>query len=96
VPDGPCRSLPRTGIWRDLRASAIGDALARRRRGRGSRRCDYAAIWTCAHRCKPRTRWPCLTVGPHHIGVPYGGWARAEGIEEMLSYTETKVLSIKL
>ncbi len=40
-------------------------------------------------------------VGPHYIGVPYGGMknsgvGREEGIEEMLSYTETKVLNIVL
>ncbi len=41
------------------------------------------------------------TVGPHYLGVPYGGMknsgvGREEGIEEMLSYTETKVINIKL
>lgn len=40
-------------------------------------------------------------VGPHYLGVPYGGMknsgvGREEGIEEMLSYTETKVLNIIL
>ena len=40
-------------------------------------------------------------VGPHYVGVPYGGMknsgvGREEGIEEMLSYTETKVLNIVL
>ena len=45
---------------------------------------------------------PCLsTVGPHYLGVPYGGMknsgvGREEGMEEMLSYTETKVINIKL
>lgn len=40
-------------------------------------------------------------VGPHYLGVPYGGMknsgvGREEGIEEMLSYTETKVINIVL
>lgn len=40
-------------------------------------------------------------AGPHYLGVPFGGMknsgvGREEGIEEMLSYTETKVLNIVL
>src|SRR3546814_19847006 len=40
-------------------------------------------------------------VGPHYIGVPYGGMknsgvGREEGIEELLSYTEPTVLNIVL
>lgn len=38
-------------------------------------------------------------VGPHYVGVPYGGMknsgvGREEGLEEMLSYTETKSYNI--
>ncbi|AXC50533.1 aldehyde dehydrogenase family protein [Paracoccus suum] len=38
-------------------------------------------------------------VGPHYVGVPYGGMknsgvGREEGIEELLSYTEIKAISI--
>ena len=38
-------------------------------------------------------------VGPHYVGVPYGGMknsgsGREEGIEEMLSYTEVKSINI--
>ncbi|MBN9888156.1 aldehyde dehydrogenase family protein [Salipiger abyssi] len=38
-------------------------------------------------------------VGPHYVGVPYGGLknsgvGREEGLEEMLSYTETKSFNI--
>ncbi|RDE07853.1 aldehyde dehydrogenase family protein [Pelagibacterium lacus] len=38
-------------------------------------------------------------VGPHYVGVPYGGMknsgvGREEGLEEMLSYTETKSFNI--
>jgi acyl-CoA reductase-like NAD-dependent aldehyde dehydrogenase len=72
---------------------------------------DYgltAAIWTrdiknalnAARRVRAGHVW-INTVGPHYIGVPYGGMknsgvGREEGLEEMLSYTETKVLNIKL
>jgi len=40
-------------------------------------------------------------AGPHYLGVPFGGMknsgvGREEGIEEMLSYTETKVINIVL
>jgi aldehyde dehydrogenase (NAD+)/betaine-aldehyde dehydrogenase len=67
-----------------------------------------AAIWTrdiknalnTAHRVHSGYIW-INGVGPHYLGVPYGGKkgsgvGREEGIEEMLSYTETKVLNIVL
>lgn len=67
-----------------------------------------AAIWTkdiknalnTARRIDAGHIW-INGVGPHYIGVPYGGMknsgvGREEGIEEMLSYTETKVLNIVL
>jgi aldehyde dehydrogenase (NAD+)/betaine-aldehyde dehydrogenase len=67
-----------------------------------------AAIWTrdiknalnTARRINAGHIW-INGVGPHYLGVPYGGMknsgvGREEGIEEMLSYTETKVLNIIL
>lgn len=67
-----------------------------------------AAIWTrdignaisAARRIQSGHIW-INGVGPHYLGVPYGGMknsgvGREEGIEEMLSYTETKVLNIAL
>ncbi len=67
-----------------------------------------AAIWTrdiknalnTARRIQAGHIW-INGVGPHYLGVPYGGMknsgvGREEGIEELLSYTETKVLNIVL
>ncbi len=67
-----------------------------------------AAIWTrdiknalnAARRVRSGHIW-INTVGPHYLGVPYGGLknsgvGREEGLEELLSYTETKVINIKL
>jgi acyl-CoA reductase-like NAD-dependent aldehyde dehydrogenase len=67
-----------------------------------------AAVWTrdinnalnTARRIQSGHIW-INSVGPHYLGVPYGGMknsgvGREEGIEEMLSYTETKVLNIAL
>lgn len=67
-----------------------------------------ASIWTrdiksalnAAKRVRSGHVW-INTVGPHYLGVPYGGMknsgvGREEGIEELLSYTETKVINIKL
>ncbi|WP_425417607.1 aldehyde dehydrogenase family protein [Oricola indica] len=67
-----------------------------------------AAIWTrdikdalnTARRIQAGHIW-INGVGPHYLGVPYGGMknsgvGREEGIEELLSYTETKVLNIFL
>jgi len=86
--------------WRD-----IDEAMSR------ANGVDYgltAAIWThdiknalnAARRIRSGHIW-INTVGPHYLGVPYGGMknsgvGREEGIEEMLSYTETKVINIKL
>jgi aldehyde dehydrogenase (NAD+)/betaine-aldehyde dehydrogenase len=67
-----------------------------------------AAVWTrdiknaleAARRVRSGHIW-INTVGPHYLGVPYGGLknsgvGREEGLEELLSYTETKVINIKL
>ena len=86
--------------WRD-----IDEAMSR------ANGVDYgltAAIWThdiknalnAARRIRSGHIW-INTVGPHYLGVPYGGMknsgvGREEGMEEMLSYTETKVINIKL
>jgi acyl-CoA reductase-like NAD-dependent aldehyde dehydrogenase len=94
---GPVLSVTR---WRDI------DEAMERANG-----VDYgltAAIWTrdiknalnAARRVRSGHVW-INTVGPHYLGVPYGGMknsgvGREEGIEEMLSYTETKVINIKL
>ena len=94
---GPVLSVTR---WRD-----IEEAISR------ANGVDYgltAAIWThdiknalnAARRIRSGHIW-INTVGPHYLGVPYGGMknsgvGREEGIEEMLSYTETKVINIKL
>jgi len=67
-----------------------------------------ASIWTrdikhaldAALRVRSGHVW-VNSVGPHYLGVPYGGMknsgvGREEGLEELLSYTETKVINIKL
>jgi acyl-CoA reductase-like NAD-dependent aldehyde dehydrogenase len=94
---GPVLSV---ASWRDV------DDVMERANG-----VDYgltASIWThdiksalnAAKRVRSGHVW-INTVGPHYLGVPYGGMknsgvGREEGIEELLSYTETKVINIKL
>jgi aldehyde dehydrogenase (NAD+)/betaine-aldehyde dehydrogenase len=94
---GPVLSV---ASWRDV------DEVMQRANG-----VDYgltASIWTrdikSALRAAKGVRsghvW-VNTVGPHYLGVPYGGMknsgvGREEGLEELLSYTETKVVNIKL
>jgi acyl-CoA reductase-like NAD-dependent aldehyde dehydrogenase len=94
---GPVLSV---ASWRDV------DEVMERANG-----VDYgltASIWThdiksalnAAKRVRSGHVW-INTVGPHYLGVPYGGMknsgvGREEGIEEMLSYTETKVVNVKL
>ncbi len=94
---GPVLSI---ASWRD-----VDEVLAR------ANGVDYgltASIWTrdiksalnAARTVRSGHVW-INTVGPHYLGVPYGGMknsgvGREEGIEELLSYTETKVINIKL
>ncbi len=92
---GPVLSVLR---WRDTEeAVAMANAV------------DYgltAAVWTrdidsalrMAHRIDAGYVW-VNGVGTHFRGVPYGGLknsgiGREEGLEEMLSYTEIKVINI--